>query len=146
MTNTMSILFEWTKSLSVGDETIDEQHRQLLNQTNQVLEMMTGGDPHPERISHILDFLGEYIEKHFSHEEEYMRRHAYPELNEHCALHCELTDQYTKLREKINTRHPTLKSVVTLENFLGKWLINHIGEEDKKYHDFILKERTVPSS
>lgn len=137
----MSILFEWTKSLSVEDEAIDEQHRQLFYHTNKVLDMMIGQDPHPEQLSEVLDFLADYIEKHFSYEEEYMRIHAYPELDTHQALHRELTDTYLKLREKIDAQQPTLESVVNLENFLGKWLVGHIGEEDKKYHNFIQQKR-----
>lgn len=137
----MALSFEWTAALSVGDETIDKQHQQLFDQTNQILSVMIGEDPHPEKVAEVLDFLSQYIEKHFSFEEEYMRLHDYPDRNEHRALHQYFSDQYAKLKRSIDPRYPTMESVISLENFLGQWLINHIGEEDKKYHDFIERKK-----
>lgn len=138
----MGLSFEWTRDLSVGDETIDEQHKQLFDQTNQILRVMIGEDPHPEKIREVLDFLSQYIEEHFSFEEEYMRLHEYPQLEQHRALHQNFSDHYMKLRKTIDPERPTMESVISLENFLGQWLINHIGEEDKKYHDFIARQKS----
>lgn len=136
----MPFAFEWTEKLSVGDDAIDQQHQNLFTRTNQLLEMMISEQPHPEKVGEVIDFLDRYIEEHFSFEEEYMRMYEYPHLDEHHALHQDFIAQYGKLKERINRERPTADSVIDLENFLGQWLVHHIGEEDKKYYYFIRKQ------
>lgn len=136
----MPMAFTWTEALSMGDDSIDRQHQGLFAQTNKLLEVITGEEPHPEKVAEIIAFLDDYIKEHFAFEEDYLRMYGYPALAEHQALHQDFIHQYTELKAKIDLLRPMPDTVIDLEDFLGRWLVHHIGEEDRKYYHFIRKQ------
>ncbi|MFZ1626333.1 MAG: bacteriohemerythrin [Candidatus Moraniibacteriota bacterium] len=131
----------WTAELSVGDTAIDAQHQGLFQTTSRLLETIIDGVPDSEKIQEVIAFLDEYIATHFAFEESYMYSYGYPETEEHKMLHQNFTEQYTQLKKKIDIIKPTTTSLLNLENFLGQWLVHHIGKEDKKYHQYIKEHR-----
>lgn len=131
--------FEWTAELSVGDGVIDAQHQGLFRETSELLETVLDEQPRPDRVREVITFLDKYISEHFAFEEAYMISHGYPAVKEHKALHQSFIEHYVELKGKIDAAHPTTESLIALENFLGQWLVHHIGEEDKKYYRYILE-------
>ncbi len=139
------MLFSWTAELSVGDDVIDAQHQGLFRETNKLLNTIIDGVPDRDKIREITIFLDTYITEHFSFEEAYMLSNKYPGIEEHRALHQDFIEQYTLLKAKIDTQQPTSESLFALENFLGQWLVHHIGTEDKKYYQYIESHRQQTS-
>lgn len=129
--------FVWTAELSVGDPVIDAQHQGLFRETSELLETVVNDTPSPERVREVISFLDKYIAEHFSFEEAYMVSHGYPAVKEHKALHQNFIEHYVELKGKIDAARPTQDSLFALENFLGQWLVHHIGEEDRKYYQYI---------
>lgn len=63
------MILNWDNSLSVGNDNIDNQHKELFYRLNKLLEAMKEGKGKSEVIN-TLDFLEVYVIKHFNYEEE----------------------------------------------------------------------------
>lgn len=127
-----TIQFEWTPELSVGDDELDAQHKRLLHQVNILLEAIFQKES-PEVVTDALGFCDEYISEHFTAEEQYLRDHGYPHMEEHVALHDGFRRRYAEMKEKLKIEGASENLLHELENDLARWFIVHIGTEDKKY-------------
>lgn len=126
----------WKEGFSVGDATIDEQHKTLLEQLARLEDQVMEHAP-AEVIEGSLGFLGHYIGWHLDHEERYMREHGYPELEAHLKLHDAFRRQYARLRETFLKGGATPGLGLTVRIFLKDWWVGHILIEDKAYYRFI---------
>lgn len=132
----MSISFQWTKDISVGNDLIDNQHKKLLAQINKIVESLVFGVDQ-KKLEDIIAFFDEYINEHFSYEEEYMKKINYPHLEEHKKMHQDFINNYIKFKSEFNKDIDKEKIIFEIENYIGKWWIEHIGKEDKKYQLFL---------
>lgn len=123
----------WTDNLSVGVSELDSQHKTWIGYLNQLYDAMSAGQG-AAALKPILDGLVQYTNTHFSAEERYMQKYAYPGLAEQKKAHEEFTRKVNELKERFNSGQ-TLLSVETL-NFLKNWLSNHIQVADKRYSAF----------
>ena len=133
----MNVQFAWNVSMSVNDKKLDDQHKQLLEQVNSLLEALAGGKSNLIVIEQTLGFLDRYIEEHFADEERYMEEHQYPRLEEHRALHSKFIEHYKQMKERIYTFASVDEMLIDLEVHLGRWWINHIGGADKDYAAYV---------
>jgi hemerythrin-like metal-binding protein len=132
----MKINFQWTKDMSVDENNIDHQHQRLLEQLNKVIEAMVFGTSSKE-VSEAVSFFDQYFREHFVYEENYMREHRYPALEEHKVQHGDFIKKYFAFKDKLDSGTNSDKLIMEIETYLGKWWIEHIGKEDQKYHYFI---------
>ena len=66
----------WDKNLDTGIEWIDQQHKQLLkNIENLVNAFIVNSDE--ENIKNVIDFLKIYVHTHFNAEQNYMNQFKY---------------------------------------------------------------------
>lgn len=133
----MDIQFTWTPALSVGDEKLDQQHHQLLEQINKLLNAIVAGKDNLLVIGNTLEFLDQYIDAHFADEERYMQEHQYPGLEAHHKLHTQFIEQYSSIRARMLAFDSPEKVLVDLEQHLGRWWIDHIGVADKEYAEYV---------
>ncbi len=82
--------FTWTANMSVGSETIDSDHRALIELINRVGDIATGKGS--AEIGDVLDGLIAYIEFHFAYEEKMMMAAGYAGVERHAAEHASFTD------------------------------------------------------
>jgi len=73
---------QWTEDLSVGVETIDNQHKELFSRINSLADAIRQGKC-TYIIHGVVTFLEDYAASHFSAEEAFMQHHAYPEYQQH---------------------------------------------------------------
>lgn len=132
----MSIFFEWTQSISVGDEIIDNQHKRLLAQINKILDAMVSG-ANSAQAKEAINFFDQYIKEHFSYEEDYMKNINFPGIEEHKKKHYDFIKNYNKFKEEFNQNISIDKLIMEMESYVGDWWIEHIGKEDKKYQLFL---------
>ncbi len=132
-------IIHWSASLSTGVETIDEQHRRLLEYLNRVHEIMVENRDE-EELQEVFEGLMEYTAIHFRHEEELFDRYRYPfatgHRREHDRLRERLASEITEYREK-------RRDLMYLLAFLVDWLMDHIQGTDKAFGDY-LAVRRVP--
>jgi len=110
---------EWTKSISVGDATIDAQHKQLLTVIND-LHSALEENRDKAIISETVRFLNDYIYTHLRHEEEYLRRHGYPDYESHVKIHSDFVKRYEDFKKKLLEGGPVSSLAFKVRIFLGE--------------------------
>lgn len=133
----MSVII-WSEELSVGIDSIDQQHQILIGLINDLNTAMAKGEANA-MIGDILLSLADYTRLHFSYEEKLFEQHDYPNTRKHKRQHCELIDQISALKERFETE---LSGSVGLEimQFLKNWLTNHIMKTDKAYSEYLIRK------
>lgn len=123
-------LLTWKDEYSVGSQTIDKQHKVLVDCLNDLHAAMMKGQASAV-VGSLLRKLIDYTKEHFSTEERMMEAAKYPSLAEHRAHHVELTKQVVDYAGRFERGEITLN--IQLMNFLRDWLTNHILKEDMQY-------------
>ena len=131
---------EWTEDLSTGSAAIDDQHKELFNRLNALLEACRQGKGKAE-VSRIIEFLSEYVITHFADEEKYMEAHHYTEFAKHKALHLEFMEKFRDLKREFDDEGPALHLIVKTNQMVVQWLLNHIRKVDRSLGTF-LKTKT----
>jgi hemerythrin len=127
-------LFPWKDVYEIGIPEIDQQHRHLVGIINELSDAIIAQTGH-ETARHVLEKLLDYIQLHFTTEEEHMRRVNFPALDEHCQMHLEMTGEVLDLSE--NHSENLEASPSELLGFLCTWLDNHILGSDMEFGSFL---------
>jgi hemerythrin-like metal-binding protein len=128
---TMIPYVAWKDFYSVGNPSIDAQHKQILDTINDLYEAMQKGKDRAV-LKPILDRLLQYTLAHFQFEEQVMQEHEYPAFVPHKALHDRIRKRTSDLRE-----HAHLVTGPDLLRFLKEWWVGHIQSLDKKYMPYL---------
>lgn len=119
--------------MSVGEKAIDAQHQKLLTQVNALIEAMVFG-PTSKEVNEALKFFDEYINEHFSYEENYMQRRGFLNIEQHKIRHQDFRNKYSEFLEKLKNSTTSREVLIEMEEFLGRWWLEHIGHEDREYY------------
>ena len=128
---------DWRDEYSVNIESIDRQHKKLINLINMLqttVDYSTGEEFERECLAAVV----EYTKTHFVYEEGLMRQYGYPDFEAHKAQHQKMIDKVNDLLAEYE-KHPENAMKDTLD-FLKQWLIRHINGTDKQYSDFLLSK------
>lgn len=127
--------YELTKDLETGNAIIDNEHRELLNAVNKLLDACSAGNGRAQ-MAEIVKFLNDYVERHFSHEEQLQKQNEYPNY----AFHKDFHENYKKtLREitaGIGTNEISISDLAKLNGHIAT-LVAHIRVEDKNLGTFL---------
>ena len=126
-------LIKWNNTLSVGIDSIDEQHKQLFGFINDIHDAMSAGQGN-NIVAGIAAQLLKYTKEHFQFEEQMLKQMNYPKLNDHHKVHGYLTDQVADIHRRLQAGEKL--NPVHLSNFLKDWLKNHILKIDMHYAKF----------
>lgn len=129
--------FPWSDELLIGIARIDEQHRWLVDKTNQLHDEFAKPDPDRNVVGGILDGLLDYTVNHFIVEEELFQRHGYPETAAHKAEHDRFTSNVMALLEQFEEGADINDDVL---NLVKEWLTHHILTVDKAYAPFLIEQ------
>lgn len=127
---------EWTESLSVQIDELNDQHKELIRLYNNLHESLVHDPPETTAKTKIatLDALMDYALLHFATEEKYLATIGYPGLENHQRLHREFNDKVWSLQRDNAADKPILGT--SLMKFLRNWIIDHISKIDKEYATF----------
>ena len=125
----MGIEIKWDDSYTVGNKTLDDQHKYLFELTEKLITEF-----HEKEIKKGVMELYKYTRTHFSLEEELMAKAGFPGLEKHRDLHDSLID---KLNEVATWDFSTQQSVYDFQKFVLNWLFEHIMQQDKQYFDYL---------
>ncbi len=126
---------EWTPNLTVGIESIDQQHKTLFDKANQLFEAGKNNKT-KEFISEMLDFLDDYTKQHFHSEENYMRSINYPAYAEQKKMHTDFIASLAKLKKDYQESGGNILVILNANQMVVDWLLKHISFEDKKIGTF----------
>ena len=126
---------EWKDDYSVGIDSIDQQHKKLLNLINQLqtaVDYSTGDEFEREALDELVD----YTKTHFIYEEGLMRDNDYPDFEPHKAQHEKMFKKVGEVLAEYEQDHETAMS--NAAEYLKDWLINHINGTDKEYSSYLI--------
>jgi hemerythrin len=130
----MGKLFTWSQTdLTVSVTKMDDEHQKLIDIMNRLHERNEANAPKQE-LSTILNELGEYTVKHFTHEEAYMESINYPKLSIHKTIHASLLEKFSFHKKDFLMNHDKVSR--EFFDFLTMWLRAHIQGIDRQYGDF----------
>ena len=78
--------YEFTKALETGNATIDQEHRELIRAVNKLLDACSEGKGRAS-MNETIQFLNQYVNQHFSHEEQLQKQSGYPGMPAHRIFH-----------------------------------------------------------
>ena len=125
----MSIQFIWDDKYCVGNDVIDEQHKELFALGNAIPDVTNSQD-----IKKIVMQLFKYTREHFAYEEAMMKSSGFPLMDEHRTLH---EDLITKLSDISAEQLETDDAIWDFKKFVHAWLVDHIVHEDGKFFTFL---------
>lgn len=123
--------YAWTKDLEIGNSLIDQEHKQLIDAINHLLEACSKGQGRAE-IESTLDFLNKYTVKHFSDEEKIQISSKYPDYINHKQYHEGFKKVVRDIESDFKKDGATVVLVAKVNTSIAGWLINHIKREDVK--------------
>jgi hemerythrin len=123
-----------------GIQSLDEQHRQLLNLVDRAVAV-ENSHLGPTWFREALSTFVEYAQYHFAAEEHMMQLAEYPELNVHRQEHDDFRLEASELidaarRDADST--PVRERLITL---CSTWVSLHVTQADKALADFMLDRR-----
>ena len=131
-------LISWNNSLTLGIESVDEQHQELVRIINALHAAMLAGKT-KEVVGTVLGELVTYTQVHFKYEEQLFRRCKYVNIASHMAEHAGLTKQVLDFKNRFDRGEAILS--IDLMEFLRDWLSKHILESDMQYVSALKRAR-----
>lgn len=123
----------WTEQFATGSETIDQQHRMLINNINHLESMLTDTNPSREEcefLVHLVDFLESYAAMHFKFEEQCMESYRCPAYAKNKQGHewfLKFLQEFKERCKKEGLRPDVLRN---LHQTLSAWIQEHILQVD----------------
>jgi len=123
-------LIKWTDELTVGIETMDVQHRHLVDIINNFDEALRKGKG-SRILNEILNDLVGFTQEHLADEEKTMLAAGYEGLGKHQAQHRQLLQKVERFQFEFNAEDSRVTG--TAHEFLKNWLTSHILLDDKAF-------------
>lgn len=130
----------WTEALAVGVPEIDNQHKELFNRIDALLEA-SGKGRGREEVASTISFLESYVVTHFRSEEGLMAKFNYPNITQHKQLHADFVKEFGALKAQFERDGVNSLLVIAVQKKVVEWLKIHIGRDDKAVGNFIQTKR-----
>jgi hemerythrin-like metal-binding protein len=127
-------VINWNESYSVNIDEIDKQHQKLFEMINEFYTNVVN-QSNEELILKLVNGMRIYVQSHFYHEEELMKKYEYPDFKIHKQQHDTFIQKVTELETKLNKGIAVISFEIT--SFLKDWIKNHILTTDKLYSKFL---------
>ncbi len=119
-------MYHFTEDCLIGNSQIDEEHRQLFELMNNVIELLNNeliADEY-HQMDALLEEFRNCVDTHLGHEEAYMESIQDPELPRQ-------KEQHAEFREKMNMLDSSDKDTLKeLTKYFVRWLYHHILSSD----------------
>lgn len=120
---------QWNDSMSVGNATIDAQHKQLLTLTNDLVSKIRSGTADSE-LKETFKTLLKYVKDHFKFEEQQFENKTDPSVQKHMKEHQAFVAYLIQLYGDMeNTNEETATHT---SEFLNNWIRNHLMGTDQE--------------
>ncbi|MCE1226477.1 MAG: bacteriohemerythrin [Geobacteraceae bacterium] len=127
----------WRTELEIGITEIDEQHKHLVESFNVFLRACRDGKGSSELLR-LMEFLDEYVIKHFNAEEKLQVKLAYPDHESHRLQHLGFIKRIQELKNQLMPEvPPEINQVISTNSMLLDWLVKHISGSDKQFGRYL---------
>lgn len=120
--------FIWQETLRLDNALVDDQHEKLFELANKLTHASDKDD-----VAHQTTLLFNHVRDHFSTEEQFMRDHHYPGLQQHVENHDLMLIELVSISEKIKNDEWQQPDI---EAFMRQW-VNHILDDDTALTEFL---------
>lgn len=134
-------MFLWKKEFELGIQSIDEQHKKLLEIGNTISDLLSNhheGDDNYDEIYQVIGELKDYTVYHFDAEEELLVQYQYGDYDKHKKEH----DDFIAYLDSINFEDMDTEQTKFLKELLSKiieWVFKHIISTDFMYKDYLIE-------
>ena len=126
---------QWSEVYSVQYKAIDDQHKELVRMTNELLGACKKGSNKADTFfMKTIQGAVNYAKTHFATEEVYMDKVAYPEYQLHKKEHEGFVEEVLR---QLKIFEEGKSEPIEFAGFLKNWLLNHIAVSDKKYAPYL---------
>ncbi|MDR2258599.1 MAG: bacteriohemerythrin [Treponema sp.] len=131
------VFVEWDDRYSVGIPLIDDQHKKLLEMTNNLYDACReGSEAATALFKEAVRGTVDYVKYHFAAEERILTNVKYPGFAAHKKEH---EGFVLKILQDAKDFEEGKKFVPNIfVRYLKDWVLAHIAVEDRKYADYIL--------
>lgn len=128
-------MYEFNEKMKTGNAIIDREHQELIQAVNKLLEACNGGKGRSS-MDETIKFLNNYVQQHFTHEEQLQERSSYPGIAAHRLFHENYKKTLKEITSRISESGSNITELVNLNKHI-RVLISHITTEDKKLGAFL---------
>lgn len=136
---TFDVKLSWSDAFKIGVEEIDKEHKMIIDHFEELYELMKKGGGH-EYYKELVNFLEQYVDTHFAHEEELHLKYNYDRIKEHKAQHEEFKKKIKEIIGKGNSKEVTNMDLIRINMFIKDWLVHHILIEDGRLGNYIMSK------
>ena len=133
-------IISWSENYSTGIELVDNQHKELVNLTNELYRACRSGSSRAEAVfKDAMSRMVDYVRFHFSTEQMIFDLIKYPDAKEHKKQHDTMVMNILDAVKEFSKG-----SKFVPHNFvrtLKDWILSHIAVYDKAYSTYILTQR-----
>ena len=130
------MFIEFDDTLITGNDTIDNQHKELINRIAKFVSSCEDGTDITASLE-MLDYLKEYTSFHFSAEEKLQEDVSYPGLAEHRKKHEEYKASLEALSSSLKENGTGANTPDEIKENVVNWLFNHIKVFDRSVAEYI---------
>ena len=116
-------------TMSTGVDEVDRQHRELIDHINELFELMRRGEGRTG-ITDFVDFLADYAQEHFRHEEGCMVAYRCPVASANKLAHMQFSRLLQDYRKRLDEEGPTGSLVIEVQQNVSTWIRDHIVRTD----------------
>ncbi len=135
--------YEFTDNLRTGNELIDKEHEKVIDAVNDLLVSISEWkEDHKDstlRLNAALNFLSEYVVRHFNHEEALAEAYQHPERFQHAAWHKRYRNEIMVLFAEF-AKHGPCEILVDEAKNKVEYIINHILTADRRLAEYIQEQ------
>lgn len=127
---------QWDDALSTGDETLDNQHKYLVETLNSLGEAINEGHG-VDMIARILGRLRFYAGWHFGREEECFETYHCPAAEKNKKAHEGFITKFDNIHETFREAGGSVELALTIHQEISDWIVNHIMTVDGELYPCI---------
>ncbi|MEY2820101.1 MAG: bacteriohemerythrin [Chloroflexota bacterium] len=127
---------QWDDALSTGDETLDNQHKYLVETLNNLGEAINKGHS-ADALARILGRLRFYAGWHFGREEECFETYHCPAAEKNKKAHMVFIEKFDKYHENFREAGDSKEMALKIHEEISDWIINHIMKVDGELYPCI---------
>jgi hemerythrin len=135
------VIIAWSDVYRTGIEIIDNQHKELVNLTNELYRacLSTSNVMHSV-FKEAMSRMVEYVKFHFSAEVELLEQIKFPDIAEHKKQHAQLITQILQAAKDYNEGKKFVPN--TFVRTLKDWIFSHIAVYDKNYALYVSAQKS----
>jgi hemerythrin-like metal-binding protein len=129
-----AVVIEWSDSLRVGYEPIDDEHKTLTDLIGELYRRLIAGGGRAAVEDSLFD-LADHVAAHFNHENNLMLGSGYPDRADHLLEHRMLIDQLDTVLDGIDLIDDD--ALIGALAFVERWFLDHVRGADARLGAFL---------